>query len=66
MNAKTIVVTGADGGIGAATADTLRWTGATVVGVDAREGADAILDARDRRARDGAGGRAVYSRVESR
>jgi 3alpha(or 20beta)-hydroxysteroid dehydrogenase len=42
-----IVVTGAAGGIGAATVERLRRDGATVVGVDAREGGDQFLDVTD-------------------
>jgi len=42
-----IIVTGAAGGIGAASVERLRCDGATVLGADARAGADRILDVTD-------------------
>ena len=50
MNGKVVIVTGAAGGIGAATVDALRRGGAVVIGTDAREGADRVLDVTDARA----------------
>ena len=44
---RTVVVTGAASGIGAATAARLRDARARVVGVDAQEGADRVLDVTD-------------------
>ena len=44
---RTVIVTGAASGIGAATVRRLCGAGATVVGVDAQEGADRVLDVTD-------------------
>jgi 3alpha(or 20beta)-hydroxysteroid dehydrogenase len=47
MKDKVVLVTGAAGGIGAATVATMRAQGATVLGADARAGADRVLDVTD-------------------
>jgi NAD(P)-dependent dehydrogenase (short-subunit alcohol dehydrogenase family) len=52
LEGRTAVVTGAASGIGRATVERLRAEGATVVGVDRDEGADAVVDVTDEAAVD--------------